>query len=154
MMMNIAVAESSVPVDRVKTIAFSEPMVQGTRSGTVYRSHRFIGSVKFRPTIPLIRSKTMIVNRLFFEPNADLGVIIRQPERETRASNSQPAASVETKKPNAALAASLHIGAHVDLGESHSSELRNTAKANARHTKRHDTDPSGAIESIQLQSTR
>src|SRR5215475_12524233 len=129
-MMNIAVAESSAPVHRVKTIAFSEPMVQGTRSGTVYRSHRFIGSVKFHRTNPIIRPDTMIVNCLFFEPKPDLGVMIRQPERETRSSNSQPAASVETEKPDAALTASLHIGAHVDLGESHSSELRKNTKAN------------------------
>jgi hypothetical protein len=82
MVMNIAAAQLPVPVYRVKTVALSEPVVQGTRSGRVHGPDGFIGRVKFHRSAFLIRPTAMVVNHLFFDPNTDAGVIIRQPERE------------------------------------------------------------------------
>ncbi len=65
------------------------------------------------------------------------------------------ARGVESEKPDAGLAAGAHIRAHIQFRErGEPRNVRRSAKAHARHSKRDDSEPRASLEAIQFQTPR
>jgi hypothetical protein len=60
--MNVSATQLSTAVNRVKTISFGEPTVEGPRRGAIYFTGGFIRGVKFRASAFFIDAPAMIVN--------------------------------------------------------------------------------------------
>src|SRR5262245_12561796 len=152
--MNLCVAQAAAAIQRVKTISIREPTVERFRSRTIDISLGFVRSMKFRPAASPIRADATIVNSFSLWLQTHSGIIVRQAIPRSSGSNRKPICRIKAEKPDAASTRTPHIGANVQLLESQSSKAREPVRTDAAHAERHDTDPSRAIESIELQTRR
>src|SRR6266850_7926839 len=150
--MNVCVAQATATTYRVKTIPIRKPTVERLRSRTIDFSCGFVRRVKFRPGASPIGTDAAIVNSFLLWLHSHSGVIVGQTIPRSSASNRKPTCRVKAEKPDAASARTPHVGANVQLWESQPGKARKAVRACAAHAERNDTDPSGAIESIELQT--
>src|SRR5262245_65716519 len=110
--------------------------------------------MKFRPAASPIRANATILKSFSLRLQTHSGIIVRQAIPRSSGSNRKPICRIKTEKPDAASARTPHIGTHVQFLESQPDKARESVRTDAAHAERNDTDPSRAIESIELQIRR
>src|SRR4030095_3433388 len=149
--MNVCVAQAAAAVYRVKTISIRKPTVERLRSGTIDFSGGFVRRVQFRPGASPIGTDAAIVNSFSLWLQSHSGIIVRQTIQGSSGSNRQPICRIKAEKTDAASARTSHVGSNLQLLEGQPGKARETVRADAARAERDDADPSGAIESIELQ---
>src|SRR5262245_2727420 len=152
--MNLSVAQAAAAIHGVKTISVRKPPVECRRSRAIDFPGGFVRRVKFHPGAFPTSADAVIVNSFSLWLQTHSGIIVRQAIPRSSGSNRKPICRIKAEKPDAASTRTPHIGANVQLLESQSSKAREPVRTDAAHAERHDTDPSRAIESIELQTRR